>query len=147
MEKEIHAINKAVSVMKKRSLAFVFILISVIVVARPIDPYGLQTDIQRQRFATLTQSLRCLVCQNETIAESQAPLAQDLRQRVADKILKNESNGVIIEDLKQRYGDFVHYQPPFTLSTLLLWSGPFILLIVGIYCLLKSIKKRRGLNQ
>lgn len=81
-----------------------------------------------QRYRALIHELRCLVCQNQSIAESNAPLAEDLREQVRAQIAAGKSDDEIIEFLTERYGDFVRYRPAFKGRTLLLWLGPFALL-------------------
>ena len=82
------------------------------------------------RYHALIAELRCLVCQNQTIAESNAPLAADLRDQVRSQMTAGKSDAEIIEFVTARYGDFVLYRPPFKLRTWLLWLGPFALLLV-----------------
>jgi cytochrome c-type biogenesis protein CcmH len=84
-----------------------------------------------QRYRALIAELRCLVCQNQSIAESNAPLAEDLREQVRAQIAAGKSDDEIIAFLTERYGDFVRYRPAFKGRTLLLWLGPFALLAVA----------------
>ncbi len=94
--------------------------------AKPVeDP---QID---QRMQALTQQLRCLVCQNETLADSRADLAEDLRKEIREQMKAGKSDQEIIAFLTQRYGDFVLYKPPVKATTYLLWFGPFVLLLGG----------------
>ena len=90
----------------------------------------------------ISEELRCLVCQNQTIADSNAELAVDLRNQVREKLEQGMSDKDIVDYMVQRYGDFVLYRPPFKTSTWLLWLGPFVLLIIGIGFL--GLKLRRG---
>lgn len=83
------------------------------------------------RVMHLTEKLRCLVCQNQSIAESQADLANDLRREVREMLAAGKSDQEIIDYMVQRYGDFVLYDPPFKTSTLLLWGGPAALLLLA----------------
>lgn len=94
------------------------------------------------RLKTLALELRCLVCQNQTLADSNAPLAEDLRREVREMIAKNMTDEAIVEFLVTRYGDFVRYRPPLKVSTVLLWVGPFLLLGIGGAVLLVSLRKR-----
>ena len=94
------------------------------------------------RLKHLAVELRCLVCQNQTLADSNAPLAEDLRREVREMIAKNMSDQEIIEFLTARYGDFVLYRPPLKATTTLLWVGPFVLLIVGLAALIISLRRR-----
>jgi cytochrome c-type biogenesis protein CcmH len=100
-----------------------------------------------QRMQALTQKLRCLVCQNETLADSQADLAADLRKEIREQMKAGKSDQEIIAFLTQRYGDFVLYQPPVKRTTYLLWFGPFVLLIGGTAMLYRYVKHRRELIQ
>ncbi len=84
------------------------------------------------RLHTLSKELRCLVCQNETLADSRADLADDLRREIREMMKAGRSDGEITEFLVSRYGDFVLYRPPVKASTFLLWVGPFALLALGV---------------
>lgn len=95
-----------------------------------------------ERYRQLTNELRCLVCQNQTIADSNADLAVDLREQVATFIREGRSNEEIITFLTDRYGDFVLYRPPVTQRTWLLWSGPFILLVIALLAMAMILRKR-----
>ncbi|TJY61162.1 cytochrome c-type biogenesis protein CcmH [Sinimarinibacterium sp. CAU 1509] len=93
------------------------------------------------RYQGMINQLRCLVCQNQTIADSNAPLAQDLREQVRTQIQSGRSDAEIIEYVTARYGDFVLYRPPFKRSTWLLWVGPFALLL-GALAIAVSLMRR-----
>ena len=95
------------------------------------------------RLKHLAVELRCLVCQNQTLADSNAPLAEDLRREVREMIAKDMSDREIIDFLVQRYGDFVLYRPPWKASTTLLWLGPFLFLIAGATALVLVLRKRQ----
>jgi cytochrome c-type biogenesis protein CcmH len=101
---------------------------------------------QEQQYNRLIAELRCLVCQNQNLADSNAELAQDLRQEVYEMIQAGASDQEIINFMVVRYGDFVLYRPPFKTTTAFLWVGPFIILIVGFVILLVFIRKRRQLG-
>ena len=107
------------------------------------ETYPFQTKSQSTRFYKLTKELRCLVCQNETIAESNAALAADIRKLIYKKIQSGEDDNKIINYLVARYGNFILYKPPLTKSTLLLWFGPLIFLIIGVIALLRTSTKMR----
>ena len=94
------------------------------------------------RVLKIAEELRCLVCQNETIAASQADLAKDLRQQIREQLTQGRTQPQILEFMSQRYGDFVLYRPPLQLSTVLLWAGPFVLLLVAAGVLLMNIRRR-----
>jgi cytochrome c-type biogenesis protein CcmH len=95
------------------------------------------------RMEKLTKELRCLVCQNETLADSQADLAQDLRREVREKMREGMTDEQIKAYLVHRYGDFVLYRPPMKSTTWLLWFGPFLLLAGGIAGLVYFLQRRR----
>ena len=90
----------------------------------------------------LSSELRCLVCQNQTLADSQAPLAIDLRQQVREQLKSGKSERDVVDFLTARYGDFVLYRPPLKASTVLLWAGPFILLASGLLLLFLRIRRK-----
>ncbi len=94
------------------------------------------------RLQNISKELRCLVCQNETLADSHAALAEDLRVEVRELIKKGNSDQEVKDYLVARYGDFVLYRPKVAPSTWVLWFGPFLLLIAGIFGLLKFLKRR-----
>ena len=95
------------------------------------------------KLIALANELRCLVCQNETLAASQASLAVDLKNQIREKIRAGESNEAIIAYLVERYGDFVLYRPPLKTTTVLLWAGPFGLLIIAFGTLAYFVRRRR----
>lgn len=107
------------------------------------DVYRFNTPAEQERFATLTSELRCLVCQNQTLAESNASLAADLRQQVYAHIRQGQSDREIVNYLVARYGDFILYKPPFNPMTYGLWLAPILFLLMGIFYLLFYIRKRR----
>ena len=98
-----------------------------------------------QRLANLSKELRCLQCQNQTLADSPAGLAADLRREIREQMKAGKSDQEIIAFLTQRYGDFILYKPRVTYTTYLLWFGPFILLLAGLYVLFRYIKQRRDI--
>jgi cytochrome c-type biogenesis protein CcmH len=100
-----------------------------------------------QRMKNLTEQLRCLVCQNETLADSRADLAEDLRKQVREQMKAGKSDQEIIAYLTDRYGDFVLYKPPVKSTTYLLWFGPFVLLVGGTWILYRYLKNRRQIIQ
>ena len=99
--------------------------------------------VLEKRMIGLAENLRCLVCQNESLASSHADLAEDLRREVREQMQKGLSDQEIIDYLVSRYGDFVLYDPPVKKTTLVLWYGPFVLLLVGIGMLFFQLRKRR----
>lgn len=98
-----------------------------------------------QRLANLSKELRCLQCQNQTLADSPAGLAADLRREIRVQMKAGKSDQEIVAFLTQRYGDFILYKPRVTFTTYLLWFGPFVLLLGGLYLLFRYIKQRRDL--
>jgi cytochrome c-type biogenesis protein CcmH len=117
----------------------------------PVFSYAAEaTDIAKdpvleKRMIGLAEKLRCLVCQNESLASSRADLAEDLRREVREQMQKGKNDQEIIDYLVSRYGDFVLYDPPMKKSTLILWLGPFALLLVGIGLLGYQVRKRKTL--
>jgi len=95
-----------------------------------------------KRTAALAQELRCLVCQNQTLADSNAPLAVDLRNQIREQLAAGKSERDVKEYMVARYGDFVLYRPPFNAATALLWAGPFLLLLGGFLLLFKRLGRK-----
>mgnify|MGYP000887185110 CR=1 FL=1 len=94
------------------------------------------------REARLASQLRCVVCQNQTVAESNAPLAADMRRVIRTQLQAGQSDEQIVGFFEQRYGAFVHYSPPFQASTWLLWIGPFALAVLGLFGLASILRRR-----
>ena len=99
------------------------------------------------RVMVIAEELRCLVCQNETIAASHADLAVDLRKQIRLKLTQGQSNQQILDFMVERYGDFVLYRPPLKTTTVLLWVGPFALLALALAVLAVNIRRRRSAAQ
>ena len=95
------------------------------------------------RVLAIAEELRCLVCQNETIAASHADLAIDLRKQIRTKLTEGQSQQQILDFMAERYGDFVLYRPRLTASTIMLWAGPFALLLIAFTALAMNIRRRR----
>jgi cytochrome c-type biogenesis protein CcmH len=125
-----------------RWLLVIILLIPCLAVAEEARPLAENPQVEA-RLKTLAVELRCLVCQNQTLADSHAPLAEDLRREVREMIAKGMSDREIIDFLVQRYGDFVLYRPPWKASTTLLWLGPFLLLIAGATGLVFALRRRQ----
>ena len=107
------------------------------------DAQPLQKDaVVEAQVQRLSEELRCLVCQNQTLADSHAELAEDLRQEIREMAAKGMSDQAIIDYLVVRYGDFVRYRPPLKPSTLMLWFGPFALLLAGVVGLVVMLRRR-----
>ena len=94
------------------------------------------------RVLSIAAELRCLVCQNQTIADSHADLAQDLRRQVREMLQRGQSEREIIDYMTARYGDFVLYRPPLKARTLLLWAGPALLVLAGVGLLVWNLRRR-----
>jgi cytochrome c-type biogenesis protein CcmH len=103
---------------------------------------NISNQVIEVRLKKLSTELRCLVCQNSTLADSDAPLAQDLRNEIRELMLKGKTNEEIVDYLVARYGDFVTFRPPVNSTTALLWFGPFIMLIIGGITLFVVLKNR-----
>ena len=99
------------------------------------------------RVMAIAEELRCLVCQNETIAASHADLAVDLRKQIRIKLTEGQSQQQILDFMVDRYGDFVLYRPPLKSTTVLLWAGPFVLLAVALMVMAINIRRRRRTEQ
>jgi cytochrome c-type biogenesis protein CcmH len=99
--------------------------------------------VANKRAVYLAEELRCLVCQNQTIADSHAELAVDLRRQIREQIAQGRSDTQIIDYMVERYGDFVLYRPPLKATTLFLWFGPPVLLVFGFAFLFQYLKSRR----
>lgn len=123
---------------------FVLLLILPLLAMGEAKPLGDDPAVEA-RLKALSQELRCLVCQNQTLADSAAPLAEDLRQEIREKIAEGKSDKEITDYLVARYGNFVRYRPPVESQTLLLWVGPSLLLIAGFTGLWLTLRRRNSL--
>ena len=103
--------------------------------------------VLEKRVTTLAHELRCLVCQNQTLAESNAPLAVDLRNQIREQLKAGKSERDVVDFMVARYGDFVLYRPPFKAATAALWLGPFVLLVLGAWILYRRVARRRPAEQ
>lgn len=118
-------------------------LMSAAVIAQ--EPLVFENQEQQDRFDQLTKELRCLVCQNQNLADSDAQLAHDLRREVHELLQTGRNDEEIKQFLVDRYGDFVLYRPPVQTNTYLLWFAPLALLLIGGFVLRASVKKRTAL--
>jgi cytochrome c-type biogenesis protein CcmH len=118
-----------------RALVFIFAMTSFAAFSQ--DP---ETE---KRVSALANELRCLVCQNQTLADSNAPLAVDLRNQIREQLKAGASERDVIDFMVARYGDFVLYRPPLKASTVALWGGPFIILLAGAWLLVRLLRRRR----
>ncbi len=115
--------------------------------AAAFQPRDFTSEHDALRYKALTEELRCLVCQNQSLADSNAELATDLRERIYTMITQGATNDEIVHFMVARYGNFVLYRPPLTSSTLLLWFGPFLLVLIGATLLVVRIRRRSGLSR
>ncbi|MCC6534302.1 MAG: cytochrome c-type biogenesis protein CcmH [Burkholderiales bacterium] len=123
-------------------LALVALLVCVRALAADMAPPASDPELEA-RVQRVAEELRCLVCQNQTIADSNAELAQDLRGQVRTMLARGASEQEVREFMVARYGDFVLYRPPMKATTLVLWVGPFVLLLGGAWILRRVVVARR----
>ena len=124
-----------------RAMLVLGLSLSVLAHADTAEPVAADPALE-QRVLKLSEKLRCLVCQNQSIAESNADLALDLRGQVREQLGAGKSEDEVVDYMVARYGDFVLYEPPMKLSTLLLWVGPATLAVLGIGFLLRRLARR-----
>jgi len=120
-----------------RSLALLFFLLLCAPAFSQEDP------ALERRVMALAEELRCLVCQNQTLADSHATLAVDLKNRIRELLREGKTEREVLDFMVQRYGDFVLYRPPLRGATALLWAGPFILLALGVGGLILWLRRRK----
>jgi cytochrome c-type biogenesis protein CcmH len=123
-------------------LAILWLGIQSVAGAAGLESFDFTGNVDEQRFKVLIAELRCLVCQNQSLADSDADLAHDLRKEVYEMMDAGRSNREITEFLVDRYGDFVLYNPPVKRSTWLIWYGPFVLLLLGSALVFFVLRKR-----
>lgn len=124
-----------------------FSILALVAAAHAADPavFSFPSPAEEARFQHLTSELRCLVCQNQSLADSHADLAGDLRREIYAMLTQGKTDAEIIDFLVQRYGNFVRYRPPVTGATLGLWFAPLLLLLVGSVLLVKGLRRRQRL--
>jgi cytochrome c-type biogenesis protein CcmH len=129
--------------MKLRSLLIVCctLVFASAVMAKEAAPMAADVEVEK-RMVAISEELRCLVCQNESLAGSHAELAQDLRREIRKMIGEGKTDKEILDFMVARYGDFVRYRPPVKPTTWLLWGGPFLLLAGGIAALIAFLRRR-----
>jgi cytochrome c-type biogenesis protein CcmH len=128
---------------KRRFLfLFLFLIVSPLSWAKEALPVAENPEIEKRMIA-LSEELRCLVCQNESLAGSRSDFAKDIRREIREQLIANKSNKEITDFLVARYGDFVLYRPPVRTNTMLLWFGPFMFLLIGACVLIFYLKQRR----
>ncbi len=127
--------------MKRLAFALICLAACSLGFAKEAAPLA-QDEAVEKRMVTISEELRCLVCQNESLAASRADLAQDLRREIREQIGQGKSDKEILDFMVGRYGDFVRYRPPLKGTTMLLWFGPFVLLVVGVLALVLVLRRR-----
>ena len=128
-----------------KRLALCLMILCMTDVAHAIDSQPPFPDPALQaRYETLTHELRCLVCQDETVADSNAELAADFRRQIHDMVAAGKSDAEIKSYMVHRYGDFVLYKPPVQSNTALLWVGPFVLLLIALTVVFLVVRRRAG---
>ena len=123
-------------------LLSVLLMFSLGAVAAPIETFKFDSDKTEKIFHKLSEELRCLVCQNQNIAESNADLAKDLRLEIYTMLTEGKTEEEIVDFMVQRYGDYVLYRPPFKPMTWLLWFGPVIVFIFGLIYAVRFMKSQ-----
>lgn len=129
------------------ALALVFLGITGVYTCRAattgVDANGqLENPVLQARFEHIAQQLRCLVCQNESIADSNVELASDLRRQVREMLIAGKSDDAIFDFMTDRYGEFVRFSPPLEAKTLLIWGAPFIMLLLGSAIVFRITRQR-----
>lgn len=125
------------------ALAGILITIVCFAAVQGVDANGqLEDHALQARFESITKELRCLVCQNESIADSNAQLAGDLRRQVREMLVAGKSDDAIFGFMTDRYGEFVRFSPPLEPKTLLIWGAPFIMLLVGAIIVYRVVRQR-----
>jgi cytochrome c-type biogenesis protein CcmH len=115
-------------------------------VSARVEVKQFETPEQQARYEKMIDELRCLVCQNQNLADSNSELAIDMRRKTYEMVKEGKSSGEIADFMVERYGDFVLYRPPLNQTTLMLWVGPFLILVIGVTVLLRTITKRRAID-
>jgi len=125
-----------------RVLLLICLLVATAAVTANIETYKFDDTRKEADYQTLVHELRCLVCQNQNLADSNAELAQDLRRKTYEMVEKGLSKDEVVEYMVARYGDFVLYKPPLQRNTLALWGGPFVIFIIAVVVLIRIIRRR-----
>jgi cytochrome c-type biogenesis protein CcmH len=128
--------------MRNLGVTLLLLCVATLSVANTIEAYRFDDPVRETRYKQLIEELRCLVCQNQNLADSNAELAQDMRRLTYDMVREGRSKQEVADFMVQRYGDFVLYRPPFRSSTAILWIGPFIIFGVGVVALVIAVRRR-----
>lgn len=137
------SLRKTIFTQPFKGFLFIVLLLSTSVNA-VVEEVAFDSPALEARYYDLIAELRCLVCQNQNLADSDADLAKDLRRKTLEMLEAGQSDQQILEYMRERYGDFVLYSPPLNASTALLWLGPFLLLIGAAFAILFNIKRRQS---
>jgi len=135
--------NKPLNIITKLLTITILFLVTSLLIAKTIDKYPFSDPTQQQRFQQLSEQFRCLVCQNQSLADSDASLAQDLREQIYQQVQAGYSDEQIKTYLTTRYGDFVLYNPPLRVATIILWFLPGLLIIVGGFIVYRQVRKHQ----
>ena len=128
--------------MRAALFALAFALLGMSTAARAdIDVYNFDSDAQEQTFRELTKELRCPKCQNQDIADSNAGLAKDLRDKTYQMVRAGKSKEEVVDYMVARYGNFILYDPPLMASTLILWAGPFAVILIGVMVVVRRSRR------
>lgn len=127
---------------QKLRFFFIFFTLLIAFSASIYAAFSQEDPVIESRLKALSSELRCLVCQNTTLADSSAPLAEDLRNEIRTLMREGKTDDEVKAYLVARYGDFVLYRPPMQANTALLWIGPFVMLLIGAVALFVILKKR-----
>ncbi len=141
--RRIRATLAALALAALGSAAFSAFAAAPMAAASAVDANGqLKDQALQTRFEQITKQLRCLVCQNESIADSNVELAADLRRQVREMLVAGQSDGAIFKFMTDRYGEFVRFNPPLEAKTLLIWGAPFIMLLFGGIITYRVVSRR-----
>ena len=129
-----------------KNLILMLLLGASVMVSANIETYKFDDPRMEADYQVLVHELRCLVCQNQNLADSNAELAQDLRRKTYEMVEKGLSKDEVVDYMVTRYGDFVLYKPPLQTNTLALWGGPFVIFIIAVVVLIRMIRRRPSSN-
>lgn len=130
-----------------KKIAFLLLLLLAAPLPAVVEYHPFDDPEKEEAYQSLISELRCLVCQNQTIADSNADLAKDLRQQVYDMLQQGKSKQDVVDFMTQRYGDFVMYRPAFNAKTGLLWLGPIVFLLIGIIAVVILARSKKSAQQ
>jgi len=127
--------------MQRLLIAFIFSVYAL--QTQAIDPFEFENSAQESLYKTLTEELRCMVCQNQNLADSDVTLARNLKEQIADFVKQGRSKQEITTFMAERYGDFILYSPPLRKDTILLWAAPAIILLIAFSILFIKIRQTK----